>query len=199
MTWKWTVIALFCFALPWVAIKKENDKDAYGRVEEYGLIRLSQSGHQMAYGGHSRTVTPPTGVAAHAEQSSNLPDEYSPSPCPLVVLYGVALIAALGLSLHRSFVRQPKPAIFAIGIAVVCLLLQSLFGMPLWGGGHDLRSTLIPSFVLEWFHFPWNYCAFTAWYWMSWIALIGAFVSANSRRVELALPNQPRPLPEEET
>jgi hypothetical protein len=200
MTKPWVGIGLICFFLPWLELSCDS-RHGGGRPGENGVVRFSQSGFQMAYGGVSRTVrpfdastpaTPPPKFANADKGARAIPPDADEQrkgldPCPLMAIYGIALVGALVLALHPSTRRRAAPVGWALSAAAAALVVQALVGFPLWDKGREVGRTLVPSAFLD----RDDYCAFTLWFWASWLTLIGAAVSHFRPFLRSQLPDEP--------
>lgn len=120
------VLALICFCLPWIEIRCNHPG--------HGLILTTQSGLQMTYGGTTTTVNgKPVPQADRNKHSQAAGDREK--PVPLVALYGVGLVVALGASLIG--VGKSWRWVFntlASGMAAAALVIQLALGFPLVEG-----------------------------------------------------------------
>ena len=179
---RWTGIAILCFFLPWLEIRCQSHRDLYGKPGEDGDIRIRQSGLQSIYGGYSKSVKPQDqwvhekGVSKPVPQPRRSIDdnnERRPDGCPLIAVYGLALVVLLVVTLNPATRDKHVLASWTAGIAAGSLLLQTAIGFPAW-----LKTELPRTYLPAPFATDENYVAFTIWFWASWIAVIGAFVTA---------------------
>lgn len=159
------VLALICFCLPWIEIRCNHP--------DHGLIVTTQSGLQMTYGGTKTTVNgkpvPEADRSKHSLTAGN-----REKPVPLIILYLVGMVAALGASLIVADKwRQWAFDTLASGMAAAALLIQLALSFPLVEG--------IPRGEGGW--------TYTVWFWLALAFSIAApLVSVWERLVPMSDP-----------
>jgi hypothetical protein len=137
------ILALVCLCLPWLDIRCDDPK--------VGLIVTTQSGLQMLYGGTTTTVNgKPISDADRSKHPQSPADREK--PVPLVIVYVVALVAALlsSLVVTDKLLRWVFATV-ASAIAAVALIVQLALGFPLVEG--------IPRGGGGW--------TYTTWFWLA--------------------------------
>lgn len=144
------LFALICFCLPWLYIRCDHP--------DFGPIVTTQSGLQMIYGGTTTTLKDrPPSETDRRKFSQGTSDREK--PVPLIVVYAVGLVIALGCSfLPVGQTRRWMITTLASGIAAVALVIQLALGFPLVEG--------IPRG-----EGGWNY---TVWFWLALACTIAA-------------------------
>jgi hypothetical protein len=174
------LLALLLFPLPWVQVQcdKRLDKSGTKTVAE-------QSGLQAAYGGYSEN---PFVFEGHSEgereaiRSKTLEKDGKVSWSGWMVLFPLLLLGgmAAGLTVRNQWIRSA----WLIGCTLcagMVILMQTRVGFPLEqavaridpkrvsiGDAIRIETSSIPGFEIH----------YTAWFWMSVIALLAAFVVA---------------------